>query len=167
MYDVWLPCWWWWWADVLSYCLQAQSGPDTARPCRTFQTERIRCSEQAGGEGGQLAHCSPTHCGLWSVTACQLLGELRSCGDRGDTTTTTTSTAQGPGPASQWNARCSVLTKYLNSSSSPPSHHSLCLPSHTTYQGGEGRGISSHCTTILLLSSNLVKRLVGEGRVTQ
>ena len=141
---------------------QAQTQPGLVGHSR--QSASGAASRLAGREGGQLAHCSPTHCGLWSVTACQLLGELRSCGDRGDTTTTTTtSPAQGPGPASQWNAVCSVLTKYLNSSSSPPSHHSLCLPSHTTYQDGEGRGISSHCTTILLLSSNLVKRLVGGG----
>ena len=110
-------------SDVLSYCLQAPAGPDTARPCRTFQTERIRCRE--GGRAGRLQ--SGTHC-----AACQLLGELRSCGDRGDTTTTTT-TAQGPvQPA---NGMRGVLTKYLNSSSSPspsPSPHSL-IPSHTKH----------------------------------
>ena len=61
---------------------QAQTQPGLVGHSR--QSASGAASRLAGREGGQLAHCSPTHCGLWSVTACQLLGELRSCGDGGE-----------------------------------------------------------------------------------
>ena len=74
---------------------------------------------------GGSQDCSPTH--AVSRQACQLLGELRSCGDRARAPTTTTTTAQGPVQSA--NGMCGVLTKYLNSSSSP-----RLGSSHTKYK---------------------------------